>query len=241
MYNNKALRQIAIEAGADDAGVVELARPALASERTHADEALPGARALLGFVVRLNREPIRTPARSVSNLEFHHGGDRINEIGRAIVSRLERDGVRALNPSMGFPMEMDRFPGRLWVIAHKVVAVQAGLGRMGIHRNVIHPRFGNFILLGTVVLAADVDEYDQPIDYNPCLECKLCVAACPVGAIGADGQFDFSACYTHNYREFMGGFTDWVEGVADSRSARSRSAITSSRYKRASTALPTQR
>lgn len=45
-------------------------------------------------------------------------------------------------------------------------------------------------------------------------------AACPTGAIGADGHFDFSACYTHNYREFMGGFGDWVEQIADSGSAR---------------------
>jgi hypothetical protein len=40
------------------------------------------------------------------------------------------------------------------------------------------------------------------------------------GAISSEGDFNFSACYTHNYREFMGGFTDWVEQVADSRSAR---------------------
>jgi len=100
------------------------------------------------------------------------------------------------------------------------VAVAAGLGHMGIHRNVIHPKFGNFILLGTVLIDVEVTEYNQPIDYNPCLECKLCVSACPVGAIGADGHFDFSACYTHNYREFMGGFTDWVETIAESNSAR---------------------
>ena len=43
------------------------------------------------------------------------------------------------------------------------------------------------------------------------------MAACPVGAIGADGHFDFSACYTHNYREFMGGFADWVEQIAEAR------------------------
>jgi Fe-S-cluster-containing hydrogenase component 2 len=90
---------------------------------------------------------------------------------------------------------------------------------MGIHRNVIHPRFGNFVLLATILLDAEVSEQSRPIDYNPCLECKLCVAACPVGAIAPDGHFDFSACYTHNYREFMGGFTDWVEQVAESRDA----------------------
>jgi NAD-dependent dihydropyrimidine dehydrogenase PreA subunit len=90
---------------------------------------------------------------------------------------------------------------------------------MGIHRNVIHPKFGNFILLGTVLIDAEIDSTTQPIDYNPCLECKLCVAACPTGAISADGEFNFSACYTHNYREFMGGFGDWAETVAASKSA----------------------
>jgi ferredoxin len=85
---------------------------------------------------------------------------------------------------------------------------------------VIHPKFGNFILLGTVLVETELESYDSPIGYNPCLECKLCVAACPVGAIAPDGYFNFSACYTHNYREFMGGFTSWVEGIADSRDAR---------------------
>jgi putative sterol carrier protein len=46
------------------------------------------------------------------------------------------------------------------------------------------------------------------------------VAACPVGAISKDGAFDVAACYTHNYREFMGGFTEWVHHVADSKDAR---------------------
>jgi Fe-S-cluster-containing hydrogenase component 2 len=91
---------------------------------------------------------------------------------------------------------------------------------MGIHRNVIHPKFGNFILLGTIIMDVGVTAYDHPIDYNPCLECKLCVAVCPVGAIHEGEHFDFAACYTHNYREFMGGFTDWVDVIADSRNAR---------------------
>jgi ferredoxin len=215
------LRRLCLDCGADDAGLVDIGRPALDDQRGDILGYFPAARTLLSFVCRMNREPIRSPARSVANLEFHHAGDLVNEVARRVVAALERRGVRAVNPSMGFPMEMDRFAGgKIWVVSHKPVAVAAGLGHMGIHRNVIHPRFGNFILLGTVLIAAEATAYDRPLSYNPCLECKLCVAACPVGAIGADGRFNFAACYTHNYREFMGGFTDWVEQIADSKDAR---------------------
>lgn len=212
------LRELCLQAGADDVGFVAIERTELDDQRADILAALPQAQTLISYVVRMNREPIRSPARSIANLEFHHSGDRADEVSHRIVAQLERHGVRALNPAMGFPMEMAQFPGKTWVVSHKPVAVAAGLGQIGIHRNVIHPVFGNFILLGTVIVAARVSEASQPIDYNPCLECKLCVAACPVGAISSDGAFDFSACYTHNYREFMGGFADWVEQVAESAS-----------------------
>jgi ferredoxin len=213
------LRQLCRDAGADDVGLVEIGRDALDDQRDDILRFFPAAKTLISFVCRMNREPIRSPARSVANLEFHHAGDRVNEVARHVVAALERQGVPAVNPSMGFPMEMDRFPEKIWVVSHKPVAVAAGLGHVGIHRNVIHPRFGNFILLGTVLVGAEATAHDRPLDYNPCLECKLCVAVCPTGAIGSDGHFNFSACYTHNYREFLGGFTNWVEQVADSKSA----------------------
>jgi Fe-S-cluster-containing hydrogenase component 2 len=211
------LRQLVLHAGADDVGFVKIDRQELDDQRDDILKVFPRTKALISFVVRLNREPIRSPARSIANMEFHHIGDMVNDIGRTVVGVLEDKGVKALNPAMGFPMEMDRFPGKVWVVSHKPVAVAAGLGMMGIHRNVIHPKFGNFILLGTVLIDSEVSAYGKPIDYNPCLECKLCVAACPVGAISPEGEFNFSACYSHNYREFMGGFTDWTEQVADSK------------------------
>ena len=213
------LRQVLIDAGADDAAAISLSREELDEERPHALGALPGARTLVSFCLRMNHDQLRSPARSLANNEFHHTGEAVDEIARRAVRTLQELGLRAVAPAMGFPMEMDAFPGRTWVISHKRVAVAAGLGAMGIHRNVIHPRFGNFILLGTVLLDREVASPAEPLDFNPCLECKLCVAACPVGAISPDGEFAFSACYTHNYREFMGGFTDWVEELADSRDA----------------------
>ncbi|HVV23400.1 MAG TPA: (4Fe-4S)-binding protein [Pseudonocardiaceae bacterium] len=223
------LRELCLAAGADDAAAVSLDHPDLAGEREHVLNALPGTRSLVSLVVRMNRDDVRSPARSVANQEFHRTGEIINEIGHTVVRRLQDEGYRAINPSATFPMEMEHFPGRIWVVAHKTVAVAAGLGAIGIHRNVIHPRFGNFILLATLLLDAEVSEYGGALDYNPCLECKLCVAACPVGAIGKAGEFDFAACSTHNYREFMGGFGDWVESIADSTDrADFRSRVTES-------------
>lgn len=220
ILNSDALQKLCLEAGADDVGFVEIDRQAISPERSDILGAFPATKTLISFVCCMNRENVRTPARSIANLEFHANYDRANEVARDLVKALAQIGVRALNPSAAFPMEMDRFPGKVWVVSHKPVAVAAGLGHMGIHRNVIHPKFGNFIALGTVLIDAAVTEYTYPIEYNPCIECKLCVVACPVGAIGNDGHFNFSACYTHNYREFMSGFTDWAETIADSKNAR---------------------
>jgi len=218
----ESLRELCLRAGADDVGFVEIDRPALGDdEREAITRSFPRCKAMIGLVCRMNREPLRSVARSVANLEFHHVGDHANEVGRKVVRELESLGVGAVNPSMGFPMEMDRFPERIWVVSHKLVAQQAGLGVMGIHRNVIHPKFGNFILLGTILIDTEVNRYDEPIDYTPCLECKLCVAACPVGAIGSDGHFNFNACYTHNYREFMGGFSEWTEMLVENKNKNS--------------------
>jgi len=213
------LRELCLAAGADDAAAVSLDHPDLAGERAHALAALPGTRSLIAMAFRMNRDNCRSPARSVANQEYHQTDEQANHTARSVARALQDAGHRALNPSVGFPQEMDRFPGRIWVVAHKTVAVAAGLGVMGLHRNVIHPKFGSFVLLATVLVDAQVSEYGQALDYSPCIDCKLCVAACPVGAIGKDGAFDALACATHNYREFMSGFTDWAQTVADSADA----------------------
>src|SRR5262244_4305700 len=110
----KELRETVLKAGADDVGFVEIDRAELAAERDDILRFFPHTKSLVSFVVRLNREPIHNPARSVANLEFHHTGDRVNETARTIVATLEARGIRAINPSLGFPMEM----------------VQAGAGKL---------------------------------------------------------------------------------------------------------------
>ncbi len=213
----EAMRALALEAGADDAAVVSIDHPDLAGEKPHILRALPTARSLVAIVLRMHPDNVRSPRRSVANVEFHQVGHEVDAVASRIAVALSSMGHRTINPAMAFPMEMQDFPERSWIVSHKRVAVAAQLGQMGLHRSVIHPRFGSFILLGTVVTAGEVDGAPEPLTYNPCIVCKLCVAACPVGAIEADGGFRFSACYDHNYREFMTGFTDFVEEVVESK------------------------
>src|ERR687895_343746 len=93
------LKQLVLDAGADDVGFVEISRPALDDQRDDILKAFPHTRTLISFVVRMNREAIRTPARSVANTEFHHAGDEVNDVARNVVRILEDRGIRAMNPA----------------------------------------------------------------------------------------------------------------------------------------------
>ena len=219
------LVELARREGADDAACIPVENSRLGEETDHIRAVLPEAKSVISIVLAMNREQLNAPARSMANLEFHQAGDEINAICRHIALALCRRGHRAISPAIGFPMEVQHFPDRIWPVAHKTVAVAAGMGHMGLHRSLIHPKLGSSILLGSVVTDIELDpeagpgEIGAPLEENPCFQCKLCVPACPVGAISPDGSFHFSACLTHNYRDFMGGFADWAEGLASSRSA----------------------
>lgn len=214
------LKNLVREAGADDVGLVEIERPELADQRDDILGVFPHTKTVVSFIFQLNRENIRCVSRAVSDLEFLQTFDEANYAAHKVVGALQEMGVQALNTSSGFPMDLERWPGKIWPVSHKPIAAAAGLGAIAHHRLVIHPRFGSFIVLGTILLNREATVYDRPLDYNPCLECKLCVSACPVGAIGSDGHFNFTTCMTHNYRDRMGGFSDWVERMVCSRNVR---------------------
>ena len=219
-FSAAELKQMCRECGADDVGIVEIDRLALVTEKAGILSLFPWTKSLVSFVGRINRENLRSPARSIASLELHQVEEGLNTTAQKFVAMLERAGIRAANPAVGFPMETDNWgSGKIQVISHKLIAVEAGLGKMGLHRNVIHPVFGSFVLLNTVLIDVEVEEYDSPLNYNPCINCKLCAAACPTGAISSDGFFNPVNCLTHTYRELIGGFSDWVENVAASKSS----------------------
>jgi hypothetical protein len=70
-----ALKELVTSLGADDVGFVDIDRPSMVEQKRELEEVFSAAKSFISFVVRMNREPIRSPARSVANLEFHNQGD----------------------------------------------------------------------------------------------------------------------------------------------------------------------
>jgi epoxyqueuosine reductase len=78
-------------------------------------------------------------------------------------------------------------------IFEKRYAVEAGLGWIGRQSLLITPQFGSFVLLGEIVMTAECNEYDKPLEMVGCGECRRCVDACPNGAI-KERHIDTSRC-----------------------------------------------
>lgn len=211
-----AIRQICLETGADEVGLVEVGRPELAQERQGILQLYPSTQTIISLSRALNRENMQSPARSSANGEFRRAEEDLARISGEILRHLNDQGIRGVVLNPGFPMDMNRWPGKTWDVSHKTIAVEAGIGVMGLNRLVLSPRLGSTILLNTILIKAQMDHYDHRLEQDPCLKCRLCAAVCPVGAVKKDGAFDFLACATHSYRDLSGAF-DWAEAMLSSQ------------------------
>ena len=218
--SSKLLQKICLEEGADDAGFVEIERKELGSVKEEALGLYYKTKTIISFCIRTNPENIQSPSRSLASEEFHKTYADLSIIARKIIKRLNEIGIRGVACHPVFPMDMNRWAGKIWEISHKPIAEQAGIGKTGINRMILHPKFGTFMLLDSILIDSEVDKYDRPIDYDPCIGCQLCVASCPVGALDVRKGIDFNGCMTHNYRDFMGGFEDWIETIVESNNVK---------------------
>src|SRR5215475_13204868 len=69
MLESAWLRHLAVDCGADDAGLVDITRPALDAQRAEILRNYPWTKSLLSFVVRMAREPVRGAPRSMRSAQ----------------------------------------------------------------------------------------------------------------------------------------------------------------------------
>lgn len=88
-------------------------------------------------------------------------------------------------------------------IMEKPLAVQAGLGWMGRHGNLITPDLGSWLFLGELLLDIDLVYEETPVP-NLCGSCRRCMDACPTEAIVADTVVDANRCISYWTIEYKG-------------------------------------
>ncbi len=91
-------------------------------------------------------------------------------------------------------------------------AARAGLGFYGKNTMLITKRHGSWVVLGTLVSDVEI-EFSPPLELD-CGECRLCIDACPTGALDEPGTLDANRCLSYwtqaeapvpeAYRERMG-------------------------------------
>jgi len=205
----------------DDVGVIALDDPAIAHEVEEVRYVYPHARSLVCLIAEENKPAMQSRYLPTANHELYTCEERLFEIGRRTVKYINGLGGEGLTTTVGWPQEVSRrWADKIWPLSHKLVAQAAGLGVIGLSRNFLHPRFGAYCLIDTVVTNLEFPACDRPIEWNPCLECNLCVASCPTEAIKSDGDFDFFACYNHTYRDSIPGFLDLVRDLGEAHPRR---------------------
>lgn len=76
----------------------------------------------------------------------------------------------------------------------KLCAYLAGLGFIGRNTLLIHPIYGSYVVLGTIITGKTFSRYDRPRSLT-CGDCRLCEDACPTGAL-KDG-FNKQSCLSY--------------------------------------------
>ena len=78
---------------------------------------------------------------------------------------------------------------------HREAAARSGVGFYGKNTMLITKRHGSWVVLGTLVSDAEI-ESTAPLGLD-CGQCRLCIDACPTGALDEPGVLDSTKCLSY--------------------------------------------
>ncbi len=117
-----------------------------------------------------------------------------------IVPKLEKilDFIKIMIPEAGGKAFCDTgfFHEKSWIS-------EAGLGWQGRHSITISKEIGSFFFIGILMLNIELD-YDEPFKGEYCGSCRLCIDACPTGAINENRTIDTRKCISNRTIENRG-------------------------------------
>ena len=171
------------------AGMSYLARRA--RERETPAALLPGARSVLAVAARYpSRGGSRWYSSYAQGLDYHEAlGLRLRALADDIAKRAGRP-VRSR-------VCVDTAP-----LLEREWAVRAGLGWLGRQNSLVVPGAGCCVFIGALLL--DMELEASPERPSQCGDCRLCVDACPAGALRHDGFLDARLCRSYLSIEHAG-------------------------------------
>ncbi len=125
------------------------------------------------------------------------------------------DELREAHPQAAFKVFVDTAP-----VPERELAQRAGIGWVGKHTLIIHPKLGSYLFIGGIVMTLEASAPEsQPAITDHCGSCTACIDACPTRAI-TDHQVDARRCISYltiEHRdaiepELAAKIGDWIYG-----------------------------
>lgn len=164
-----------------------------ASKRADVRRWLPSARSVIVAACSYHTDrPLSTEASDpgVAIVSRYCWGDDYHDVlGRRLAELLawmRNTGATVFEARVG----VDDAP-----IQERVYAARAGLGWIGRNTCLINPEAGSWFVLGTIAISLAL-EPDSPLP-DQCGTCRLCLDACPTGALVEPGVLDARRCLSY--------------------------------------------
>ena len=214
--NNKDIKKMAFESGFDLCGITgpEVIPEARQRFRKWLDHNYHGEMAWLAENIDRRTDPsqLLPSARSVIMLGLNyyqpdtpeapesHG--RVSKYARGrdyhkVIARMTRELLKRINRAAGEGLECKWFVD-FGPMLERAYAERAGLGFIGKNSMLINKQFGSWFFLAEIITNLELEPDDrQAVDHGSCGDCRLCIEACPTGAIVADGIVKASKCISY--------------------------------------------
>jgi epoxyqueuosine reductase len=180
------------------------------ARRARPAELLPGAKSVIALVMAYQGGD-SAPSSEGRIARYARGRDYHKVLGKKVESFVRY--IKAMAPGTECRTFVDTGP-----LLERAVAQRAGLGFIGKNTMLITRSLGSWVFLASVVTTMDLPA-DAPDEHN-CGKCRLCIDACPTGAITAPYSLDPRRCIAYltieskkpipeDLRSRMGG---WIFG-----------------------------
>jgi len=150
----------------------------------------PEARSVIVVALNYYTKHAHETSPRTGKISRYAWGDDYHDIVRGKLTEL-LDWIKSENSSTAGKICVDTAP-----MMDKAWAVQAGLGWLGKHTNLITTDIGSWVFIGEILLNLDLD-YDVGQVDDHCGTCTACLDACPTGAIVGPYVVDSRKCISY--------------------------------------------